>query len=120
MLSAVITVINWMEGNIFLSCCFGISSEHCLIGGLGLGSEGFFWISCPRCEKMDLKIIQSLLERVKIHRNAGKPKNLWYLKDFSDSLTVQDKQGTYEQLSLNKNRAVDYSGNNTVLRIKRM
>ncbi len=56
MLSAVITVINWMEGNIFLSCCFGISSEHCLIGGLGLGCEGFFWISCPRCEKMDLKI----------------------------------------------------------------
>ncbi len=31
MLSAVITVINWMEGNILLSCCSGISSEHCLI-----------------------------------------------------------------------------------------
>ncbi len=41
-------------------------------------------LSCPRCEKMDLKIIQSLLERVKIHKNTGKPKNLWELKDFSE------------------------------------
>ncbi len=39
-------------------------------------------LSCPQCEKMDLKIIQSLLERVQIHKNAGKPKNLWDLKDF--------------------------------------
>ncbi len=39
-------------------------------------------LSCPQCEKMHLKIIQSLLERVKIHKNAGKPKNLWDLKDF--------------------------------------
>ncbi len=41
-------------------------------------------LSCPRCEKMDLKIIQSLLERVQIHKNAGKPKNLWELKYFSE------------------------------------
>ncbi len=41
-------------------------------------------LSCPQCEKMDLKIIQSLLERVQIHKNAGKPKNLWELKDFSE------------------------------------
>ncbi len=33
-------------------------------------------LSCPRCEKMDLKIIQSLLERVRIHKNAGKPNHL--------------------------------------------
>jgi len=39
----------------------------------------------------------------------------------ADNLTVQDKQGTHEQLALNKkNTAVDHSGNNTVLRIKRM
>ncbi len=31
-------------------------------------------LGCPQCEKMDLKIIQSLLERVQIHKNAGKPK----------------------------------------------
>ncbi len=35
-------------------------------------------LSClDQCEKMDLKIIQSLLERVQIHKNAAKPKNLW-------------------------------------------
>ncbi len=41
-------------------------------------------LSCPLCEKMDLKIIQSWLERVQfeMHKNAGKPKNLWDLKDF--------------------------------------
>ncbi len=27
------------------------------------------------CEKMDLNIIQSLLERVQIHKNVGKPNN---------------------------------------------
>ncbi len=31
---------------------------------------------------MDLKIIQSLLGRVQIHKNAGKSNNLWDLKDF--------------------------------------
>ncbi len=49
---------------------------------------------CLRCEKMDLKIIQSLLERIQIHKNAGN-------QIICDSLTVQDKQGTHEQLSLN-------------------
>ncbi len=39
---------------------------------------------CTRCEKMYLKIIQSLLERVQIHKNAAKPKYLWDLKDFSE------------------------------------
>ncbi len=32
-------------------------------------------LSRPRCEKMHLNIIQSLLERVQIHKNAVKPKN---------------------------------------------
>ncbi len=45
-------------------------------------------LSCPQCEKMHLKIIQSLLERVQIHKNAGKPKNLWELKDFSEELQL--------------------------------
>ncbi len=43
---------------------------------------GYESLSCPQCENMDLKIIQSLLERVQIHKNAGKPKILWDLKDF--------------------------------------
>ncbi len=29
-------------------------------------------------------ISKSLLERVQIHKNAGKPKTLWELKDFSE------------------------------------
>ncbi len=54
---------------------------------------------------MDLKIIQSLLEKVQIHKNAGKPNNLWDLKNFSEEQqTAQDKQGTYEQLSLSKKK----------------
>ncbi len=32
-------------------------------------------LSCPQCEKMDLRIIQSLLERVQKHKKAVKP--LW-------------------------------------------
>ncbi len=32
-------------------------------------------LSRPRCEKMHLKIMKSLLERVQIHKNAEKPKN---------------------------------------------
>ncbi len=60
-------------------------------------------LSCPRCEKTNLKIIQSLLERFK-YTKCWKPNNFWDLNDFSEegSLTVQDKQGTHEQLSLNK------------------
>ncbi len=37
--------------------------------------------SSPRCEKMDLKIIQNCWKGFK---NAGKPKNLCELKDFSE------------------------------------
>ncbi len=40
-------------------------------------------LSCTQCVKMDLRI-QSLLERVQIHKNAAKPNNLWDLKDFSE------------------------------------
>ncbi len=50
-------------------------------------------------------VIKSLLERVQIHKNAGKPKDLSELKYFCEekqTLTVQDKQETHEQLSLNK------------------
>ncbi len=84
-------------------------------------------LSCLQCEKMDLKIIQSTIIIVGKGSNTQK---CWTTKAFvgpegffwmtADSLTAQDKQGTHEQLSLNKNTAVDHSGNNTVLRIKRM
>ncbi len=51
-------------------------------------------LSCPQCEKMDLKITQSLLERVQIHKNSEKTKNLWDLKDFSE---VQQQFNCSEQ-----------------------
>ncbi len=42
-------------------------------------------LGCPQCEKMDLKIIQSLLERVQIHKNAGKLKHFWDLRIFLEN-----------------------------------
>ncbi len=67
---------------------------------------GYESLSCPQCENMDLKIMQSLLERVQKHKNAGKPKDFVGPEGFfwrtADSLSVQDKQGTHEKLSLNK------------------
>ncbi len=66
-------------------------------------------LSCPQCEKMDLKIIQSLLERVHICRGCWKTKNVQELED-----SAQDKQGTHEQLSQNIKTVVDHPGNNTV------
>ncbi len=82
-------------------------------------------LSCHQCEKMDLKIIQSLLERVHICRRCWKTKNVQELEDFSEeqqteATTAQDKQGTHEQLSQNIKTVVDHPGNNTVLRFKGM
>ncbi len=57
------------------------------------GASVSVWIFCNSCKwvpqlslvwKMDLKIIQSLLEKVQIHKNAGKPNHLWDLEDFSE------------------------------------
>ncbi len=48
---------------------------------------------------MDLKIIQSLLERVQIHKNAWKPKNdMKYFSEEQQAVLLY-KQGTHEQLS---------------------
>ncbi len=58
--------------------------------------------SCTRCEKMDLKIIQSLLERVQMHKNTAKPKNLCDLKDFSE------EQQTVELFRINKGLMNNY------------
>ena len=44
----------------------------------------FECLKCPQCDKMHLKIIKSLLERVQICKDAGKLKNLQDLKDFSE------------------------------------
>ncbi len=47
-------------------------------------------LSCPQCEKMDLKIIQSLLERVHICRRCWKTKNVQELEDFSEEQQAVD------------------------------
>ncbi len=44
----------------------------------------FEFLSGPQCEKMDLKIIQSLLERVKYAEDGGKLKIPQDLEDFSE------------------------------------
>ncbi len=69
-------------------------------------------LSCARCEKMDLKIIQSLLERVQICKWCWKTEDsaghggLYWRKELS--LTVQNKQGTLEQPSQNKKQLWSY------------
>ncbi len=65
----------------------------------------------PPCEKINLKIIQSLLERVQICRNRWKTKECAGAVGFfwrtADSWTAQ------QQLSLNRKTVVDHPGNNT-------
>ncbi len=59
-------------------------------------------LSCPQCEKMDLKIKKSLLESVQISKNAVKSKKLWELKDFSE------EQQTAEVFRTNKGLMNNY------------
>ncbi len=66
-------------------------------------------LSCPLSEKMDLKIIQSLLERVQRCRRCCKTEESAGAGGFSSrtalSLSVQNKQGTREQPSQNKQQS---------------
>ncbi len=59
-------------------------------------------LGCTPCEKIHLKIIQSLLDRVEIHKIAGKPNHLWDLKDFSE------EQQTVELFRTNKGLVNNY------------
>ncbi len=72
-------------------------------------------LNCPQCEKMDLKIIQSLLERVQICKRCWKTEDSaghgGFIWRTVLSSTVQNKQGTHEQPSLNKRTVVDHPGN---------
>ncbi len=69
-------------------------------------------INCPQCEKMDLKIIQSLLERVQICKNESTERGGFVWRTVLSS-TVQNKQGTHEQPTQNKRTVVDHPGNLT-------
>ncbi len=58
-------------------------------------------LSCPQCGNMDLKIIQSSLKGFKYTKMLENLRICGFFLKNSSSLTVQDKQGTHEQLSLN-------------------
>ncbi len=70
--------------------CSKVFTHWLLMHRFPFGASVSIWtfcnscISCPLCEKMHLKIIQSLLERVQLHKNAAKPNYLWDLRDFSE------------------------------------
>ncbi len=76
-------------------------------------------INCPQCEKMDLKIIQSLLERVQICKNAGKLQNLQNVEDLSEEqcsvqlFRTNKGQTFHEQPTQNKRTVMDHPGNLT-------
>ncbi len=81
-------------------------------------------LSCPRWEKMDLKIIvivgkgSNTQKCCKTKESVGAEGFFWRT---AGSLTVQDKQrDSWTTITKQKNTAVDHSGNNTLLRIKRM
>ncbi len=66
--------------------------------------------NCPPCENMDLKIIQSLLERVQICRRCWKTKECAGAGGF---FSAQDQRRTHEQISQHRKTAVDHPGNDT-------
>ncbi len=74
-------------------------------------------LNCTQCEKMDLKITQSLLERVQIYKRCWKTAECAGAGGFFWrtvlSLTAQNKQGTREQPSQNIKTVVVHPGNHT-------
>ncbi len=56
-------------------------------------------LNCPQCEKMDLKIIQSLLQMVQICKRC------WKTEDSTGHGGTHVKQGTHEQPSQNKKQS---------------
>ncbi len=80
-------------------------------------------LSCAQWEKMDLKNIQSLLEKVQICRRCWKTKECAGAGGFfwrtADSWTAQDQRRTHEQLSQHRKTVmVSSRKRNTVLRLK--
>ncbi len=66
-------------------------------------------INCPQCEKMDLKIIQSLLERVEICKNAGKLQNLQNVEDLSEEQSSVQLFRTNKGLMNNQHKTKEQS-----------
>ncbi len=66
-------------------------------------------LNCPQCEKMDLKIIQSLLERVQICKNAGKLQNLQNVEDLSEEQCSVEPFRTNKGLMNNQHKTKEQS-----------
>ncbi len=66
-------------------------------------------LSCPQCEQMDLKIIQSLLERVQICKNAGKLQNLQNVEDLSEEQCSVQLFRTNKRLMNNHHKTKEQS-----------
>ncbi len=58
-------------------------------------------LSCPQCENMDLKIILSLWKGFKYAEDAGKPKKVQELEDFSEEQQTVELLRTNEGLMNN-------------------
>ncbi len=69
-------------------------------------------LNCPQCEKMDLKIIQSLLEKgsnmQKCWKTAESTERGGFFWRTVLGSTAQNKQGTHEQPTQNKRTVVDH------------
>ncbi len=95
-----------------------VRKSHLFVNWIALVTLYVFWFT-KKYSVMSYSVwsqkftytLQKMLENQIIF---GDLKGFWRT---AGSLTVQDKHGTHEQLSLNKkkNTAVDHSGNNTVL-----
>ncbi len=79
-------------------------------------------LNCPQCEKMDLKIIPSLLERVQICRRCWKTEDSAGHGGFfwrtALNLTVQNKTRDSWTTIRKQKTVMDHPGNHTVLRTK--
>ncbi len=71
-------------------------------------------LNCPQCEKMDLKIIQSLLERVQICKNAGKLQNLQNVEDLSEEQCSVQLFRTNKGLMNNQHKQKNSRGSSRV------
>ncbi len=113
--------------------CSKVFTPRLLMHDFSSGASVSVWTFCYSCiwvpQLSSVWKDGSQNHTVIVGKSSNKQK-CWQTKGFlwpegffwrtADSLTVQDKQGTHEQLSLNKHTAVDHSDNNTVLRIKGM
>ncbi len=94
-----------------MHCVVFLSISKCFVIAV------FESLNCPQSEKMDLNIIQLLLKWFKYAEDAGEPKNVQELEDFSEEHQAVELLRTNEGLMNNYHNTekivVDHPGNNT-------